>query len=108
MLAVDVHAAAIRPQRVELGDDALAERVAGPGECEGCVRVQAFDRSGAPGAADAELERRAGVAAGLAGRELAAERTLVGIGSGAAPRQHGAPPCGGGATAGAGAAPRAA
>ena len=59
-------AAAVGPERVELGDDPLAELVARARERERRVRVQALERARAAGAADAELERRAAVAARLA------------------------------------------
>src|SRR4051794_18863759 len=77
MLAA-VAAAAGGPQRIELRNDALAELVrAGIGEREAGVRVQALERAGAGrGAADAELERGAAVAAGRAGRELLADAAL--------------------------------
>ena len=40
------------PERLDLGDDPLAELVAGPGEREGGVRVQALEPAGAGLAAD--------------------------------------------------------
>src|SRR5579864_2370314 len=72
-----LRATAIRPKRVELGDDALAEHVAGVRECEGSVRVQALERARAARAADAELERCAAVAARFSRCELAADGALV-------------------------------
>src|SRR5205814_9140625 len=83
-----VHAATVRPERIELGDDALAELIARACERKGGMRVQALERAAAAGAADAELERRAAVAAGLTRGELAAERALVGVGLGAARRER--------------------
>src|SRR5579864_8871170 len=71
-----LRATAIRPERVELGDDALAEHVAGACERERGVRVQALERARAAGAADAELERRAAVAARFSRCERAANYAL--------------------------------
>ena len=84
-----VQAAAVRPQRVELGDDALAELVAGAREREAGVGVQALERAAAAGAADAEVERGAAVTAGLAGRELAADDARLLVGGGEARRELG-------------------
>src|SRR5690242_17445609 len=71
--------ALVGPQRLELRDDALAELVrAGMREREAGVRVQALQRARAGrGAADAELEARAAVLAGLAGGECLADAALL-------------------------------
>src|SRR5262249_12486484 len=62
------------PERFDLGDDAAAELVAWAGEREGRVGMQAFEGAGAARPADAEVEARALVAAGLPVRERAAAR----------------------------------
>src|SRR5205823_2177217 len=87
-LAAGLCAAAIGPEDLEFGDDALSELVAWTRECECCVCVQALEGAGPAGAADAELERCAPVAAGLAGGEIAAKRALLAVGAGAARGQR--------------------
>src|SRR5262249_8205198 len=52
-------AAVARPERLELRDDALAERVAGAREREGDVRGQALEVLGAVRSGRAELQRGA-------------------------------------------------
>jgi hypothetical protein len=81
MLVDAPRAAPVWPERAELGDDALAELVARTREGEGGVRVQTLERSAPAGATDAELERRAAVATGLTGRELAPKHALFVVGS---------------------------
>ncbi len=54
-------AAVVAPGVGDLREDRLAERVAGPGESVGDVRVQAFDREDVAHAADAGRERGATV-----------------------------------------------
>ena len=58
-------------RRLDLGEDPLAELVAGPGEREGDVGVQALQAAVPAGPADAELERGTVVRALAARRELA-------------------------------------
>ena len=64
-------AASLRPERLDLREDPLAELVAGTGEGEGDVRMEALEAAAAPRAADAVLERRAAVAAGRRRRRAA-------------------------------------
>src|SRR5438445_3542460 len=86
MLAALLLAAALvqRPQRLELRDDARAELVAGAREREPDVRVQAFERARASGAADAEVERGAVVAALFPRCEPAADAARLLVGGGEA------------------------
>jgi len=81
---VGVRAAAVRPQRRDLGDDPLPELVARARERERRVRVQALERTGASGAADAELEGRTAVPAGLPCGEPGADAALLLVPRGAA------------------------
>src|SRR5579875_2916303 len=84
-------AAALRPERVELRDDPLAEEVARPRESERRVRVQALEAAAAARAADAEVERGAAVLRrGVrARRELVAQTALLGVGRRQTRRQLG-------------------
>src|SRR5262245_24052998 len=68
-----VGAAVLRPPRLELLEDAPAERVLRPCECLCDVSMQALERARAAGAAQAEVERRTAVAAGGPPRKLAAD-----------------------------------
>src|SRR5438477_1402883 len=76
-------ATAFGPERMHVAEDTFAELVPGARESEGRVRVQALEAAGATGAADAEVERRSSVAAGLAGGELVTDAPLLGVGTGA-------------------------
>src|SRR5437764_1209702 len=73
-------AASGRPERVELGHDSLAELVARTGEREGGVGVEALQRARPRSAADAEIERRAAVAAVRARGQRAANHSLLVVG----------------------------
>src|SRR3954447_21839897 len=67
-------AAALGPQRLDLREDRLAQLVARPGGRERRRGVRAFQAPRPRRAADAEVERRAAVAARLAAGQLAAQR----------------------------------
>jgi hypothetical protein len=51
-------ALSLRPERLDLGEDPLAERVAGAGERERSMRVQALETAGARLAPDAAGQLR--------------------------------------------------
>src|SRR5437016_1301473 len=84
MLAALLLAAASvqRPQGLELRDDARAELVAGAREREPGMGVQAFERARASGAADAEVERGAVVAAHVPRCERAPDAAGLLVGAG--------------------------
>src|SRR4051794_35331325 len=95
LASVVVEAAAVRPERLELRDDAPAELVARLREREADVRVQALQRAGgAACAADAEIERRAAVAAGLVAGELPSQDARALVRRREAVGEHGVLPCG--------------
>ena len=58
-------AAAVGPERLDLGENELTEEVARTGERERRVRVQALEPGGSGRSADPELERATLVRAGL-------------------------------------------
>src|SRR3954451_11911174 len=68
------------PQLRQLPEDPLAEVVAGVGERESGVRVQALERPCAARSADAARERRAAVGPGLARGERQADAGALRIG----------------------------
>ena len=66
-----------RPGRVDLGEDALAEKISGSRERVGDVGVEALEASPSARAADAELERGPAVPALTASGEPAAKLPLL-------------------------------
>ena len=82
-------ATALGPERLQLGQDPLAELVAGVREREGCVRVQALEAAGPARAADAKVERRTLVAARAPRGQAAPDRTLLLLRSSQTVRQGG-------------------
>ncbi len=64
-------ATSLRPERLKLGQDPLAELVAGLGESKRRVCVQTLELWGIARAAYPELERRAAVSPLLPARQLA-------------------------------------
>jgi hypothetical protein len=82
LVDADVRAAAVGPERLDLGEDALAELVARLREREGGVRVQALEAAGVRALpADTELERGPGIPPGLPGGELLADPPALLVGA---------------------------